>query len=155
MTVCISQAPTATWTSTTDGKHIAPGTRLDMPDGKSYIAIQASGAIAQYDAVGMSEAYAGAPLTKAMADDAWKVGVAPVAIAANAYGFVQVRGVCELNVLASCAADVALYTSATAGSLDDTDTSQTEIVGIVASEADGGSGGNVAAFMPVEPFVNL
>ena len=38
---------------------------------------------------------------------------------------------------ASCAADVALYTSATAGVLDDTSTSQTKVDGVVAAAANG------------------
>lgn len=120
-------------------------------DGKEYVYILASSAIAQYDVVGASEAYAGAPITKAMADDGWKVGVAPVAIASGSYGYIQVKGVADINVLASCAADAALYTSATAGSLDDDNTSQTKIDGIVLTTARAATPGEAPGFMAVEP----
>ena len=43
------------------------------------------------------------------------------------------------NVLANCAADVALYTSATAGKLDDDATAQTKIDGAVTVAANGGA----------------
>lgn len=129
--------------------------RFCAKDGKEYAYVQANGAIAQYDVVGIDEAGQAAPLTKAMADDGWKIGVAQVAFADNEFGYVQIRGVTTMNVLASCAADTVLYTSATAGSLDDTSTSQTKIAGIVATVADGGSGGSVAAFAAIEPYASL
>ena len=47
------------------------------------------------------------------------LGVALATIAANSYGWVQVKGVCNVQVAASCAANVRLNTTATAGQLDD------------------------------------
>lgn len=156
MTICLAQGPTATWTSTTDGKHVPVGSRLDYPDNRQFIAIQASEAITQYQAVGISEAYAGSKLTKAIADDSWKIGVAAATMAANAYGWVQVRGVTSVSVLASCAADAILYTTATAGSLDDTSTSQTKVAGIVvtAANTDTTAAADIACFMAIEPFAD-
>ena len=123
-------------------------------DGKEWIYVQANGAIAQYDAVGIDEAGQAAPVTKAMLDDSWKVGVAQVAFADNEYGYVQIRGVAEVNVLASCAADAILYSSATAGSLDDTSTSQTKVAGIIGTETAGTAAENVACLMAIEPFAD-
>ena len=47
------------------------------------------------------------------------LGVAPATIAAGSSGWVQVKGVCNVQVAASCAANVRLNTTATAGQLDD------------------------------------
>ena len=120
----------------------AVGTKGVLPDGGEAVYISASSAIAVNDAVGIDENFAGAPITKAMADDGWNVGVAAdVAIGSGEYGWARTRGSnFSVNVLASCAADAVLYTSATAGKLDDASSSQTKIDGIVIVTADGGSG---------------
>jgi hypothetical protein len=118
------------------------GTVARLDDGGTAVYISASSAIAVNDAVGIDENFAGAPLTKAMADDGWNFGVAAdVAIGSGSYGWARKQGSnFSVNVLASCGADVPLYTSATAGSLDDSSSSQTKIDGIVIVTADGGSG---------------
>lgn len=108
------------------------GTKVTTEDGQVYTYVKASAAIAQYDWVGIDEDFQAAPLTKAMADDGWFVGVAQVAFASADYGWVATQGAnLTGKTLASCAADVALYTSATAGALDDTSASQTKIDGVV------------------------
>lgn len=124
-------------------------------DGKEYVYVQAASAIAAGDVVAIDETGQAALVTKARADDGHKIGVAQVAFADNDYGYVQVKGVCIVNVLANCAADVALYSSATSGSLDDTDASQTKILGIVATAAVGGSAGSVAGWMAADPVADL
>lgn len=122
-----------TGTSSDEGNDFALGTRITTRDGGEYIYVHASAAITQFDAVGISEAFEAAPLTKAMADDGWIIGFAQVAFADNDFGWVATKGAdIGCNLLINCAADVALYTSATAGKLDDTSTSQTKIDGVVA-----------------------
>ena len=128
--------------------------RFCTADGKEYMYVQASGAIAQYDVVAIDEDGQAAKITKALADDSHKVGAAQVAFADNEYGYVQIKGPTTINVLASAAADAVLYTSATAGSLDDDGTSQTKIAGLVATAAVGGSAGSVAALAAIEPFAD-
>jgi hypothetical protein len=114
----------------------ALGTTVKTTDGGEYVYVQASGAITQYDWVGIDEDYQCASLTKTIADDGWSVGVAQVAFADNDYGWVAIRGHnLTGRIAASCAADVSLYTSATAGVLDDSSTSQTKIEGVVAVTA--------------------
>ena len=109
------------------------GTCVAGSDGTEWVYVQANGAIAQYDAVGVDENYQAAALTKAMADDGYVIGAAQAAFADDDYGWVATKGSnVKVNLLTLCAADVALYTSATAGKLDDTSTSQTKIDGIVA-----------------------
>jgi isopentenyl phosphate kinase len=109
------------------------GTRVTGTDGTEWVYVQASGAITQYDAVGIDEDYQAAALTKAIADDGHAIGFAQVAFADNDYGWVATRGSnISVRLAANCAADVALYTTATAGVLDDASTSQTNIDGVVA-----------------------
>ena len=115
------------------------GTQVLGDDGTKYVYVQASGAITQYDCVAIDEAFQAAAITKALADDGHKIGFAQVAFADNDYGWVATEGTVQVRYLTLCAADVALYTSATAGVLDDTSTSQTKIVGLVNTVVVGGS----------------
>lgn len=121
------------------GTPFLPGARVATSDGKEFVFILASGAIAQYNAVGVSQSasttsstplFTGATLTKALADAGAMVAVAPVAIADTYYGWVQTKGPTSLTVKNSCLPSVPLYTSASAGMLDDTSASQTRIYGI-------------------------
>jgi len=70
------------------------------------------------------------------------------AIPASEYGWFAVKGFFSVKVLANCAADKPLYTSATSGSLDDTSSSMFQNDGGVAlGTAQGGAGGlNTTAF---------
>jgi hypothetical protein len=122
----------------------AIGTRMLGTDNSTWLYITAGSAIAQYDVVTVTEAYSGVPCTKALIDDGHIIGVAPAAISSGEYGWVQLTGVCTLNVLASAAADVTLYSSATAGSLDDDSTSQTAVNGLFLTTARGGTAGSAA-----------
>lgn len=117
---------------------IALGTRTMHTDDQEYVHVLAGSAITQYQWVGIDENFNAYPLTKAMADDGWSIGIAQVAFASGDYGWVAVRGHnLTAKVLGSCAADVALYTSGTAGSVDDTSASQTKIDGAVVVTANG------------------
>lgn len=111
-------------------------------DGSQWEYVQASGAIAAYDAVGISELGVAAALTKALADAQYGIGFAQVAFADTEYGWVLRRGKgsnYKVNVLTLYAADAAMYTTATAGKLDDTSASQTKISGVVGTTTAGGS----------------
>jgi hypothetical protein len=116
------------------------GTIDEGNNGSEFVYILANSAIAQYDAVGIDTSNGGDPLTKTHADAGRDVGAAQVAIASGSYGWVQRRGRGgKVNVLANTAAGAALYTTATAGKLSDTTTSQTKVTGIVTTTANGGS----------------
>ena len=127
----------------------ALGTRVTVSDGGEAIFVQANGAITAYDAVGIDEDYQAAALTKAMADDGWMIGFAQVAFADNDFGWVHIKG---SNIrgrgAAACQPDVALYTSATAGVLDDTSASQTKINGVVFVATASGTNAEVIATFP-------
>jgi hypothetical protein len=66
-------------------------------------------------------------LTKAETDKLYPVAVAMAATVANTYGWYQIKGVASIALLVNCAKEVALYTSATAGSIDDDSTTQTKL----------------------------
>lgn len=136
-----------TGTSSDEGNDFALGARVNAEDGQVYMYVHASAAISQYDVVGISETFEAAPLTKAMADDGWGIGAAQVAFADNDFGWVCISGVAEINVLASCAPDVKLYTTGTAGKLDDATASQTAIDGIVQADAAVTSAANTTAIL--------
>lgn len=121
----------ASVTTTSDyGKGAALRDRTKDGAGRGLIYAQAGEAIAQYDAVAIDEDGQAMKLTKALADAGHTIAIAQVGLADNEYAWFLTDGVGEVNVLISCAPDVALYTSGTAGKLDDTSSSQTKVVGI-------------------------
>lgn len=76
------------------------------------------------------------------------VGVAGVAFADNEYGWVQIKGACVVRVAASCAANVEITTTATAGELDDAAGVGTkEILGATLTTARGGTAGTAAGYL--------
>lgn len=124
--------------------------------GRAYVYVQASVAIAAGDVVLVSPAYAASLATTAAATRGTKVGVAPVAFAANEYGWVQVDGTCSaINVLASCVANVRLNTTATAGKLDDDGTATTkQIEGIFITTTNGGATASQPGILTI-PMVSV
>lgn len=98
------------------------GTRARGANGSEYIYVKASSAIAQYDVATFDETHNTTVAPLGTANDARgdRAGVASVAIASGSYGWLQIYGyAANINVLASCAANVRLNTTGTAGSLDD------------------------------------
>jgi hypothetical protein len=69
------------------------------------------------------------------------LGVPQLALASGEYGWFARQGGFSVKVLDSCAADVKLYTSATAGVLDDSSSTQSLIEGLRINAAAAGSGG--------------
>lgn len=99
----------------------AIGTTALGSDGTEYMYVLAGSAITQYYCVGIDENFSAAHLSNTTGAGAHKVGFPQVAIASGEYGWVATRGSnINVKVRASCAADVALYTTASAGRLDDT-----------------------------------
>lgn len=131
--VDLTKLTAGTGASFNQGNEFALGTRVTATDGSNWVYVHAAAAIAQYDCVAIDENFEATPMTKALADAGHGVGFAQVAFDDNDFGWVAVNapGNITVNVLASCAADVQLYTSGTAGALDDTSASQTLIRGVV------------------------
>lgn len=123
--------------------------------GNKYVYAQAGSAISQYAYVCIDELGAALNGTKALVDAGHQVAVAPAAFASGEYGWFQLSGVGRILTAGSCAADASIYTSATAGQVDDASTSQTQLAGIVlttATTAAGASGpmlvGHTGIFTP-------
>jgi hypothetical protein len=121
MTIQIGIDPSSSHSALTDGKTFSPGNRVSDYNGKQYVYVKASSAIAQYDVVTFDETFITTVAPVSTSNDARGdlIGVAPVAIASGSYGWVQIYGPCTMNVKASCVANVRLNTTATAGSPDD------------------------------------
>jgi hypothetical protein len=118
-------------TTTTTAEH-ALGETCKGDNGTEWVYVQANGAITQYDYVCMDEDFQAVAGTKALVDAGHEIGFAQVAFANDEYGWIARRGkTCSVRVAASCAPDVALYTTGTAGVLDDASTSQSQIRGVV------------------------
>lgn len=141
---------------TQGGKGFGLGDRYVANDGTEWLYVQASAAVAQYDVVTITIAYAAASLGTANDARGNLVGVAPVAFASADFGWVQVKGpVANMNVLASAAANVRLNTTATAGSLDDDGTAGSmQVQGAYLTTARGGSNGPAPAILNY-PYVDV
>jgi hypothetical protein len=130
------------------------GKEISVPNGNVYKYVKASGTVAASDAVLIEDDFTVAALTTTNAGSAptW-VGIAQAAMTANQFGWVLISGTGTVNVLASCATDVKLYTTATAGALDDTAT--TLVSGIKISATNGGATAAVACFIATRAGCNM
>lgn len=149
----IGAMPTNTFTSSTilQGKGFSVGDTNTTSDGNEWVFVQAGAAITAYSVVAVDTAYTANPISSGNASAPVMVGVAAVAIASGEYGWVQQRGPCTIQVVASAAKNAALRTTLTGGALDSTTISTSAaylIIGIRALSA-GSAGGvtNVPANM--------
>lgn len=129
------------------------GSTFKGTNGTEWVYILAGGAVTIYDYVCINSAWSATSGTKANVDKGYGIGFAQFAIASGEYAWVAIRGVGLLvNALTLCVLDVALYTSATAGAVDDLSTSQTQLRGLTLNTTNA-AGGTVAtafkAFTPV------
>lgn len=123
--------------TTTDGYGAAfvLGQEVTASDGSTWVYCQAGGAITQYMTVGIDENFQAGAITHAMAAAGYGIGFAQNAFSDNDFGWICVRGNnIRALLLISCAADVPLYTQATAGYLDDASvTSSVKLDGVVST----------------------
>ncbi len=130
------------------GKGFGLGDKYTDHAGKEWVFVLAGGAIAQYDVAVFDEAYGALALSTSNDARGDLVGVAAVAIPSASYGWLQTIGPCLMNVLASCAANVRINTTATGGSLDDDGTTGAMAVdGIYLTTARGGTNGSAAGIL--------
>jgi len=131
------------------------GTEAIGQDNSKWVYVLAGSAITAYNYVTMTKAFSAVPGTKALVDAGNKVGIAQNAIASGQYGWVAVRGgndLLKVTAKTGCAISVALYTSGTAGYLDDTAASQTLVNGIVLTDTATSSGAAEECFVNTEAF---
>ena len=139
---------TATYASTSAGSTtlfpVTPGTRVNTTNNGVYVFARAESTINQFDAVIMStyaDSASSTPVlravpvttTNAAALGYNMVGFAQTAIASSYYGWIGINGILQVNLLVSCQPKVPLYTTSTAGKLDDATVSAGYIQGIVAN----------------------
>lgn len=103
------------------------GTTTDTSDGGQYVMVRATSTIAQYDACiiiatssATGESIGCVPVTTTNALTSQRLAFAQTAITSGDYGWVATRGHdLRVKCLIACQPAVPLYTTATAGSLDD------------------------------------
>ena len=108
------------------------GTVLRESTGAEYVYVLASETITKYMACSYDSAYAALKITKTEADKLYPTGIAMATIASASYGWLLKAGTktSYVSTINAPLKEVALYTCATAGALDDCATSQTKIPGI-------------------------
>ena len=120
------------------------GTTADTVNGGAFMFVKASAAINQYDFVGILTTFNASQLTSVTAAGAPIVGIAQVAIASGAYGWVCLRGgAVSGNVALSTAVGVALYPTTVPGFLSAT-TLVAKVDGVVCTTSRGTTAGSTA-----------
>jgi hypothetical protein len=114
------------------------GTVTNLDDGGQAMYVQAASDISQFAAVSVRSDETAVPLTSTNAASSKRVAFAQTSIASAQYGWVQLNGVVRVNLLNACAANVPLFTTATAGCLDDATVSGNG-VGLVVGVTNAGS----------------
>lgn len=154
-----------TYPGTTTAGENAPfrlGDRYPGTDGQEYIFCQAGAEISTDGtpfALAVDENFQAVKLTKALAIAGHKVAFAPeVAILDNDFFWAITRGSnFNIKVGVSCAADITLWTTATAGVLDDTSgASHVAVFGVVlvtAASASQSAGSTVREALATGPLV--
>lgn len=97
----------------------------------------------------MDEAFGAVMMSNSAGGLGDKIGVSPVAAAAGDYFWVQVYGTCDdIRVAASCAANVVLASTTTAGEIDDAVATPTKnLTGIILTTARAASAGNAPGML--------
>jgi len=114
------------------------GTVVNLDDGGQAMFVQAASDISQFAAVSVRSDDTAVPITTTNAANSKKVAFAQTSIASAQYGWVQLGGVVRVNLLTACAPNVPLFTTATAGCLDDATVSGNG-VGLVVGVTNAGS----------------
>lgn len=151
--------------TTTDGEgaEFKLGTRAYGPDGIEYMYVQAgaeiSTATTQPFTLAIDENYQAVKITKALAIAGHRVGFAPQQIISDNDFFWAILSGSNFNikVAVSCAADITLWTTATAGVLDDTSgathVAVFGVVLVVAASTSASAGSTVREALATRPLV--
>lgn len=117
--------------SSSDAK-FGVGTLVNLTDGGQAVYVSAASTISTFMAVGIDAGNNAYPLTTTNSANSKRIGFAQTSIASGYRGWVQLSGTsCKVQVLANCSDNVPLYTTGTAGSLDDTVVSGGLVAGVV------------------------
>jgi hypothetical protein len=130
MPIIISSITTPALDDTSPTAKIAKGTKVDLNDGGEAIYVQALSEISTFAAVAIFADQTAQMLTTTNSATTKRVGFAQTSIPSGQYGWVQTSGIVKVNLAANCDDNVPLYTTATAGVLDDAVVSQGLILGV-------------------------
>lgn len=110
------------------------GTKVHLSDGGTALYVQALSEVSTYAAVSIWEDNTVRMLTTTTADETKKVGFADaVSIPSAHYAWVRISGRPVVNLAANCDDDVILFTTATAGVLDDATVSAKLVAGVTST----------------------
>ena len=109
------------------------GTVVNLDDGGQAMYVQAASTVSTYAAVSVLVNDAVVPLTTTNAASSKAVGFAQTSIASASYGWVQLGGRPRINVATACQPNVPLFTTTTAGVLDDATVTAGLVAGLVAT----------------------
>lgn len=113
------------------GKGFSVGARAADYNGKEYVFVQCNSAVAAFDIVHIpSDTFIAAGLTTALSAASEIIGVSQYAFVSGDYGWVQIYGACKIKTLGLCAKAVPLYSTTTAGSLDDATASNFQVFNV-------------------------
>ena len=122
------------------------GQRGKDDQGHEYIYVKAESAIDRYDVCAVYEDHDASPILASNSDKGDRAAVAvDLAVPSGHYAWLSLYGKGLVKAKASCARHVTLYTSATAGFLDDTTASQEKITGIYLTAARSNTDGTAPA----------
>ncbi len=117
--------------SSATARHTVGQRWVDKVNGKEYMYVSAGATLAIGDVVSISPStYAAALTTKALVDAQHPVAAVVCAIPSGHFGWVQIYGIAGCRLLVNCVQNLSLYSTATAGALDDEPTSQTRVRGV-------------------------
>ena len=121
-------------TDTTVSAAMPVGTKVSLTDGGEAIYVQAASTVAQFDSLSLLADNTVKPLTTAFAVASKRVAFADTtSIASASYGWVKLSGRPKVKLLVNCADEVTLFTTATAGELDDATVSASQVLGVTST----------------------
>ena len=113
-----------------------PGTIVNLNDGGQAMYVKSStSALSTYAAVSIGQNGIATMLTTTNGGASPRVGFAQTSIATSNYGWVQLGGQFLVNVAAQCASSVPLFTTSTAGVLDDSTVTAGYVMGLVSQQS--------------------
>lgn len=114
----------------------AVGTIVNLSDGGQAMYVKAStSALSTYGAVSIGQNGIAMLLTTTNGGQTPRVGFAQTSIATSNYGWVQLGGQVLVNIAAQAASSVPLFTTSTAGVLDDATVTAGYVMGLVSQQS--------------------
>lgn len=110
------------------------GTLVNLSDGGQAMYVKSStSALSTYSAVSIGSNGIATQLTTTNGATSPRVGFAQTSIGTSQYGWVQLGGQCFVNLAAQCAPSVPLFTTSTAGVLDDATVTAGYVMGLIST----------------------